>query len=115
MRTDYFQYHGLLAEAAHLLIQRASYEALSEVRGCNEHDANAARLIAYAERVAFSADPLASEEQMARRAIAGLRIQAAMRKRERIRHLRARIRAVPLQAAAPLPANVVQLTARQRP
>lgn len=113
MRTD--SDHGPLAELSHQLIQRASYEAMSEIRGCNEHDANAARLIVYAERVAFSRDPHASEESMARRTIDGLRIQAAMRKRERIRHLRARIHGVPTPTRAPLPANVVQLTARQRP
>lgn len=102
--------HKLTIETARAVIMRATFEALSEIRNCNEADANAQRLRDYHDRLALSLDPFASREAVDRRAIVGLRIQAAMRKRDRIAHLRKRIHAVPVPTA--LPDNVRVLRRR---
>lgn len=99
---------GLAAESLAALIERdPDWQA---IRDCHERSANAARTAAYRDRLALSRDPWATEDAVARRQIVGLRVQTALRKRERIKHLRQRIGAVP--TPAPLPANVVRLPRR---
>lgn len=73
---------------------------------------NAERLTQYTDKLRVSRDPYATEDAVARRAVVGLRIQAEMRHREKMRKLRQRVRMVPA-ALAPAPtSNVVSL--RQR-
>ncbi|MDP1696472.1 MAG: hypothetical protein Q8L45_01585 [Xanthomonadaceae bacterium] len=82
------------------------------VRDCYESSANAARIDAYRARLAESLDPLGDCDVLARRQLAGMRVQAELRRRDRALQLRRRLRAVPTPApatASEAPSNVVRI------
>lgn len=90
----------IIERAARTLGPACSYEV----------ERNKQRLIRYTDRLCMSADPYASDASVGMRAAVGERIKAAMRHRERVKHLRARVRMV--HTPEPLPHNVVQLSQR---
>lgn len=91
----------------------------ADITADNERAANARSLAAYRERCVLSRDPEAAEESILRRAVVGMAIQAAIRKRERLLRLRERAHRQTSTAAPSnvvqigLPANVVQLAGRR--
>lgn len=98
---------GFLIEALAPLIDRdVDWRA---VRDCHESGANAARIAAYRDRLAASLDPLGDPEVLARRQLVGLRVQAELRRRERLLRLRRRLAPVPVEAPPVAPTNVVRL------
>lgn len=88
-----------------------------EVRDCNEGSRNRARIEEYRLRLQASLDPYADVAMIERRAVAGLAVQRALRRRDIGLRLQRRLRAASAQPApvpepAP-PANVVAMRHRR--
>lgn len=88
---------GLVVDAIVPIIDRdVDWHA---VRDCHHIGANAARVAAYRDRLAASLDPLGEPEVLARRQLVGLRVQAEMRRRDRLLRLRRRLAPLPTTKA----------------